>query len=67
MGVHVTGRQLSLFKSRRQRGIAAPPPSEFASQAFLVDVVRRWINPAWRFTHIASGEHRAARHPGRRV
>lgn len=51
-------RQLRLFKSRRQRGQAPPAPSEFASQAFLVDIIRRWINPAWRFTHIANGEYR---------
>jgi len=51
-------RQLHLFKGRRQRGIAPPAPREFASQAFLVDIVRRWINPAWKFTHIASGEKR---------
>ena len=25
-----------------RRGCAPPPPSEFASQAFLVDVIRRW-------------------------
>lgn len=51
-------RQLHLFHGKRQRGIAAPAPTEFASQAFLVDVIRRWINPQWRFTHIASGEYR---------
>ena len=40
------------------RGQAPPAPTEFASQAILVDVIRRWINPQWKFTHIASGEYR---------
>ncbi|MBR1286061.1 VRR-NUC domain-containing protein [Bradyrhizobium sp. AUGA SZCCT0177] len=52
-------RQLHLFKSRRQRGQAPPPPSEFASQAFLVSVVRRWLDPHWRFCHVANGEARS--------
>ena len=51
-------RQLHLFRSRKQRGSAAPAPSEFASQAFLVDVIRRWIDPRWRFTHMPAGEYR---------
>jgi hypothetical protein len=54
----VTARQLSLFKSKRQRGCAPPAPSEFASQAFLVDICRRWIMPGWRFGHIPNGEYR---------
>jgi hypothetical protein len=54
-------RQLSLFKSRRQRGTVPPAPSEFASQAFLVDVIRRWIDPRWKFTHIPHGEAREHR------
>jgi hypothetical protein len=58
MGVHVTERQLHLFKGKRQRGCAPPPPSEFASQAFLVDVIRRWIDPRWRFGHVPNGEYR---------
>ena len=49
-------RQLSLFKGRKQRGTLPPAPSEFASQVFLVDVIRRWLDPRCQFTHIASGE-----------
>jgi hypothetical protein len=36
----MTARQLHLFKSRKQRGTMPPPPSEFASQVFLVDLIR---------------------------
>src|SRR5580765_8430537 len=50
--------QLHLFKSRRQCGTAPPPPSEFASQCFLVDVIRRWLDPRWQFTHVPLGEYR---------
>ena len=56
MGMPV--RQLNLIRGRKQRGIAPPAPSEFASQCFLVDVIRRWLDPRWRFTHMPAGEHR---------
>jgi hypothetical protein len=58
MGVQVTARQLSLFRGKRQLGIAPPAPTEFTSQCFLVDVIRRWLSPQWRFTHIPLGEYR---------
>jgi hypothetical protein len=51
-------KQLSLFKSRRQKGTAPPAPSEFAVHCLVVDTVKRWIMPGWIFTHIASGEKR---------
>jgi hypothetical protein len=51
-------RQLSLFKSRRQRGTAPPAPSEYQLHCAVADTVRRWIMPGWIFTHIASGEKR---------
>jgi hypothetical protein len=51
-------RQLSLFKSRRQRGIKAPPPLEFHVHAALADICKRWLNPEWRFTHLPFGEFR---------
>ena len=51
-------RQLHLFHWKRQRGIAPPAPTEFASQAFLVTVIRRWLDPRWRFTHVPLGEYR---------
>ena len=56
--MHVTARQLHLFRGKCRRGIAPPAPTEFASQAFLVDVIRRTISPAWRFTHTPLGEVR---------
>jgi hypothetical protein len=61
MAVQVSARQarqLHLFKSRRQRGTSPPAPMEFASQASLVDLIKRTINPAWRFAHIPNGEAR---------
>jgi hypothetical protein len=54
-------RQLSLFKGKRQRGIAAPPPLEFGTHATLADICKRWINPHWKFTHLPLGEHREHR------
>jgi hypothetical protein len=54
-------RQLSLFKSRRQRGIAPPPPLEFATHATLADILKRWCNPHWKWTHLPLGEHREHR------
>ena len=40
-------RQLSLFKGKRQRGVAAPPPKEFATHCALADLLRRWTMPGW--------------------
>jgi hypothetical protein len=54
-------RQLSLFKGRRQRGIAPPPPLEFELHATLADIIKRWINPEWKFTHLPLGEKREHR------
>jgi hypothetical protein len=34
--VHVSARQLDLFKSRRQRGTPPPTPLEFASQSLII-------------------------------
>jgi hypothetical protein len=52
--------QLNLFhKSKRPRRAKPPTPLEFASHVVLADILRRWINPGWRFTHIPNGEHRA--------
>ena len=58
MAVHGTARQLHLFKGKRKRGTLPPAPTEFASQAALVDLIRRTISPAWRFTHMPLGEYR---------
>src|SRR4051812_16425507 len=46
--------QLNLFRSRKQRGIAPPAPSEYQLHCMVVDTVRRWRMPGWIFTHIAS-------------
>lgn len=54
----MTELQLSLFKSKRQRGRKPPPPLEFSSHVVLADILRRWCNPAWEWTHIPSGEKR---------
>jgi len=50
--------QLHLFKSKRQRGTAAPSATEFELHCLVVDTVRRWIMPGWCWTHIPSGEKR---------
>jgi hypothetical protein len=60
-----SARQLHLFRGKRQRGSTPPAPLEFASQAFLVDIIRRWIDPRWRFTHIPLGEYRDPATAGR--
>jgi hypothetical protein len=53
--------QLNLFKGKRQRGTQPPPPKEFASHVFLADVIRRWIMPNWKWTHMPLGEEREHR------
>ena len=53
-------RQLSLFKGRKQRGVAPPPPKEFALHCAVADTVRRWILPGWIWTHFPAGEARSA-------
>jgi hypothetical protein len=50
--------QLSLFKGKRQRGKRPPPPLEFASHVVIADMLRRWCNPAWEWTHLPMGEKR---------
>jgi hypothetical protein len=50
--------QLSLFKSKRQRGIQPPPPLEFALHCAVADTIRRWVLPGWIWTHHAAGEAR---------
>lgn len=53
-------QQLNLFKGKKQRGIRPPAPLEFASHCFIADLLKRWHNPAWRYTHVPLGEHRQA-------
>jgi hypothetical protein len=54
----MTERQLSLFRSRRQRGVRAPAAREFAVQCMLADTLQRWAKPGWRWTHLPMGERR---------
>ena len=58
MGLHVTERQLHLFKSKRQRDAETEiTVSEFQLHCMVADTVRRWMLPGW-ISHIASGEKR---------
>jgi hypothetical protein len=50
--------QPHLFRSRRQRGCAAPPPKEFGLHCALVDLLRRWTVPGWIWTQFPAGEER---------
>jgi hypothetical protein len=56
----MSARQLHLFKSRRQRGVAAPPPLEFELHCLVADTIRRWATPNWVITHYPAGERRDA-------
>ena len=50
--------QLNMFKGKRQRGEAPPPAEEFELQCVIADVLKRWCNPSWRYTHLPLGEYR---------
>lgn len=54
----ITERQLHLFRSRRERGVAPPAPLEFAVHCAVADTLRRWATPGWIWTHIPLGERR---------
>jgi hypothetical protein len=56
--LRVDARQLSLFKGKRQRGTKPPPPLEFANHVLIADMLRRWCNPQWQWTHLPMGEKR---------
>ena len=56
--MQTAARQLSLFRSRRQRGTAPPAASEYQLHCAVVDTIKRWIMPGWLFMHPASGEKR---------
>ena len=51
-------RQLSLFKGKRQRGVSAPAPLEYRNHCVIADLLKRWCNPHWRYTHMPAGERR---------
>ncbi len=59
------GRQLSLFKGRKQRGTAPPPAKEFALHCMVADILRRFIRPGWIWTHLPMGEFRDPATAGR--
>jgi hypothetical protein len=56
----MTERQLHLFRSKKQRGTAAPPPLEFAVHCAVADTLRRWASPNWVWFHYPAGEERNA-------
>lgn len=55
----MTERQLHLFRSKRQRGEAAPSPLEFQTHCAVADTLRRWATPNWVWCHYPAGEKRA--------
>jgi hypothetical protein len=58
--IRVAGtRQLNLFKSKRQGGELAPSPLELAVHIQVAEILRRWINVGWQFTHVPLGEYRS--------
>jgi hypothetical protein len=54
----MTERQLHLFKGQRQRGVPLPRAKEYELHCMVADTLRRWCDPAWRYSHIPSGEKR---------
>src|SRR5262249_37435086 len=58
-------RDLDLFKSKRQRGTKPPPAKEYHLHCLIGDVLKRWCNRDWRYTHVASGEFRTKATAGR--
>jgi len=58
-------RQLNLFKSKKQRGVRPPGASEFARHCVIADLLQRWCNPGWRYTHMPMGEKRSKATAGR--
>jgi hypothetical protein len=51
-------RQLSLWKGKRQRGVAPRPPLEFATQCALADTLRLSCDAKWWWTALPFGEFR---------
>lgn len=51
-------RQLSLFKSKHQRGTSAPAPTEFKTHCIVADTLKLGARHDWRWTHIPTGEKR---------
>ena len=57
--------QLNLFKGKRQRGTNPPSSREFVKHCVIADLLRRWCNPQWRYTHLPMGEKRSSVTAGR--
>lgn len=51
-------RQLSLFKGRRQRGVAAPPAPEIRTHIAVADALRVGAVAGWLWTHFPAGGKR---------
>jgi hypothetical protein len=58
----MSGAPVDLFRRRSRK---PPPAPEFHLQCLVADILRRWLAPGWRFTHIASGEYRSKATAGR--
>jgi hypothetical protein len=54
-------KQLSLWGSKRQRGVKAPPPLEFNVHVAIADTLRRWVSPGWLWMHVPNGEERPSK------
>jgi hypothetical protein len=57
----VAARQLSLWKSKRQRGVKPKPAPEFPVHCAIADTLYRWIAPGWLFWHTPNGGERTKR------
>jgi hypothetical protein len=51
-------QQLGLFH-RNQRGAKPPPAPEFRLHCLIADLLTRWCNLGWRWTHLPFGEWRS--------
>jgi hypothetical protein len=58
-------RQLSLFKGKRQTGVAPQPPLEFKTQCALSDTLKLCCTPGWWWTALPFGEKRTPQTAGR--
>ena len=58
-------RQLSLFKSKRQRGIKPKPVLEFRTHVMVADALKLGSAPGWLWTHFPAGEKRDPKTAGR--
>lgn len=50
--------QLSLFKSKRQRGVRLPAAKEIDVHIAIADILRRWHSAGWQWGHYPAGEWR---------